>query len=516
MPTAAELAAAVREALECVSAQPDVLDVEVFAAANAQLLARLAYTSHIPCNGVEEPKSTASHGLGLQVVFRGPEGVRLGFGSEPSDLTPAGVRRALAKARAAALHDPTFVSLPEPGPARRTLADYHDPRLSAMDDAELVEVGWRVIASGLRTFAAPSRLAELAGDDGLRRLGLIVGGDVTVLQERVAVGSTRLPVETDETTMILASVTGMVEALGAKGSGWSGATRLADLSDEAGAEAARNAVRATGGVRVPAGEYTVVFGPQPVADLLTNLVLPALHASAFYASNTPFLGRWGQAVASPLLSIYDDGARPGRVGSKAITCEGLPTGRTELITRGRLSAALSNWYEAQRLLRDPEARAKLGVDPAVAARGLVARNGFRFAAGGGRHFTTPPGIAATNVFVETAEPMSLEDLLARVGNGLYVGRIWYTYPINGLRAGDFTCTVVGDSYVIRDGRLAAPLRANTVRINDNIATVLERVVGVTGKVRATFVWAADEVIYAPEVAVSRVRVDAMAEAAGAG
>jgi hypothetical protein len=30
---------------------------EVFAAANRSLLARLHYTSHIPCNGVEEPKT---------------------------------------------------------------------------------------------------------------------------------------------------------------------------------------------------------------------------------------------------------------------------------------------------------------------------------------------------------------------------------------------------------------------------------------------------------------------------
>ena len=95
-------------------------------------------------------------------------------------------------------------------------------------------------------------------------------------------------------------------------------------------------------------------------------------------------------------------------------------------------------------------------------------------------------------------------------DGLYVGRIWYTYPINGLRAGDFTCTVVGDSYIIRDGRLAAPLRANTIRINDNITRLLGHIVGVTKDVKGTVVWAADEVVYAPEIAVTGVHVDAIA------
>ena len=68
--------------------------------------------------------------------------------------------------------------------------------------------------------------------------------------------------------------------------------------------------------------------------------------------------------------------------------------------------------------------------------------------------------------------VALPELLARVRDGLYVGRIWYTYPINGLRAGDFTCTVVGDSFTIRDGRLAAPLKAKTLRINDNVTRLL--------------------------------------------
>jgi hypothetical protein len=41
-------------------------------------------------------------------------------------------------------------------------------------------------------------------------------------------------------------------------------------------------------------------------------------------------------------------------------------------------------------------------------------------------------------------PVSRDELLRRVGNGLYIGRICYTYPINGPRAGVFTCTVIAD------------------------------------------------------------------------
>jgi PmbA protein len=466
----------------------------------------------VPCNGVEEPKSSESHGVGLQVVFRGADGPRLGFGSEPSDLSLDGVRRALAKARDGAVRDPTFVSLPRPGPERRTLDAYHDPWLLELDDEDLVTAGWRVVTGALATFTASSRLAELAeSDEGLRRLGLLLGGDVTIVQERVAICSTRLPeAQTDESTLITAATTAMVESMDAKGSGWSTGTRLDDFTDEAGVEAAHAAIRAMGGERVPTGRYRIVLGPQPVTDLLNNLILPALHAGSFYASTSPFLGRFGRRVAVPALSIYDHGALPGLTGSKGITCEGLPTGRTDLVVDGVLTGLLTNWYEAQRLLRDPKAREKLGVEPAEAAGGLVARNGFRFAAGGGRSFTTTPATAATNVFVEGRDGISLDDLCRRVGDGLYVGRIWYTYPINGLQAGDFTCTVVGDSYLIRDGRIAVPLKANVVRISDNITSVLEGILGVTRETKATTVWGGDEVVHAPSIAVAGLQVDEIA------
>lgn len=506
-----ELTRAVERALAMVGAEPGVREVEAFASVNRSLLARLNYTSNIPCNGVEEPKSTETIGLGLHVVFDAPGGALVGFGSEPSDLGETGVRRALAKARQSAVADPGFQSLPRPTAEARSLVDHHDPRLMAIDDAQLVEAGWTVVAGGLGAFTASSRLAELAGnDEQLRRTGLILGGDVSIRQSAVAIASTHMPVaQADESAWITSSVTAMVESHDAKGSGWTTSSRLDALSDEAGSDAASRAIAAIGGRRVPTGDYTVVFGRQPVADLLDNLVLPSCRAGTFYASGTPFLGKLGRAVASPELSIYDHGAMPGRIRSTGITCEGLPTGRTDLIRDGVLVGLLTSWYDAQHLLHDPRLREKLGADGEVAARALVPRNGFRFD-GNGRSFARRAGTSASNVIVESSRPVSLDELLHSVRDGLYVGRIWYTYPINGLRAGDFTCTVTADSFVIRDGRLAEPVRANAIRINDNIVRMLHQVVGVTKDAKGTPRWAADDIVYTPEMAVSGVHVDAIA------
>jgi PmbA protein len=148
------------------------------------------------------------------------------------------------------------------------------------------------------------------------------------------------------------------------------------------------------------------------------------------------------------------------------------------------------------------------VDPHEWRHALTPRNGFRFARGGGRHYDSQPGIHATNIIIPG--DMSHQDLLRVVGDGLYIGRIWYTYPVNGLRAGDFTATVVGDSFVIRGGQLAEPIRPNTLRINDNIHRVLQGILGVGREARPTIVWAADEIVYAPEIAVEALEVQPIA------
>ena len=132
-------------------------------------------------------------------------------------------------------------------------------------------------------------------------------------------------------------------------------------------------------------------------EILHYIVVPGLSTGMFYAAGSPFMGKLGQQVASPKLRSTTTALASGLVGSKGITCEGLPTGRTDLIKDGKLVGLLSNHYESQRMQRDPKAKEKLGVDPKDAASALVPRNGFRFARGGGRHFSAQPGIHPTNV-----------------------------------------------------------------------------------------------------------------------
>ena len=98
-----------------------------------------------------------------------------------------------------------------------------------------------------------------------------------------------------------------------------------------------------------------------------------------------------------------------------------------------------------------------------------------------------------------------------VGDGVYIGRIWYTYPINGIATGDFSGTVVGDSYVIRNGRLAEPIKPNTLRMNDNVLRVINNILGVGSQRRPTIRWSSDQVTWAPELAVADFQLEEISE-----
>ena len=508
-----ELEKSVERAVAFLKSQPEIKSAQVFASANNRLWTRLNYTSHIPCNGVEEVKSTVDYGIGIQIVLDGPDGSRIGFGSEERDLSLEGVKLALEKAKQGAIVDPEFRSLPQATGGKRSLFDYHDPMVMGITDEGLVKGGWKILDGALWSFLGSEKLRNMAPGGALHDLGLIVGGDLSILQERMAISSYDMPaVQSDESAAILAHVTSMVEKGDAKGSGYSVHLKLSDLDDAAGSEAAGNAINSLGGIRVPSGDYPVILGPQPIGELLSHLVIPSCTTSSFYSRQSCFLGKLGSQVASDGLTIVDKGNAPGLIGSKGITCEGLATGETTLIKEGVLTGLLSDWYEYQRILHDPNAKEKLGVNPGDVQHALMPRNGFRYARGGGRNFGTKPHAAATNVVFESASSTAFEALLKQVKRGILVGRLWYTYPIHGLRAGDFTSTLTADSYFIEDGEIKAPIKVNTLRINDNIANILMGIRGMTGDARPTILWAGDQIVYAPlGLMVDKVHFEAIAE-----
>src|SRR5439155_15818685 len=117
-----DLKKAAAEGLAFLKQQEDIEEAEVFVSANGVLLTRLNYTSHIPCNGLEEPKSLVNYGVGVQAVFRSGDGEtrKLGVGCAPSVSSRDGVGSAPEKARKGAVADPEFTTLARSTGEQRT------------------------------------------------------------------------------------------------------------------------------------------------------------------------------------------------------------------------------------------------------------------------------------------------------------------------------------------------------------------------------------------------------------
>ncbi len=476
-----ELRTAVANALKQIKKQKDIIDAEVFASWNDLITIRLNYTSDIPCNGVHEPKSTQSYGIGILATFKKGNRIEVGYGSITNDLTKEGILEAMVKAKRNRVYDPDFKTLPEPA-NKPVLKNYHDNCVMEISGEDSVDLGWKALEGALKVF-----------NDRGHRKSIIIGGDVSIQRERMAIKTTKGIDGFDETTTLTTNTTTMIEDKNVKGTGWSTGTHLATFKpEEAGREAAESTIRTIGGKKIRSGKHNVIFGCQPLTDIVSNVLIPSLTLTSVNASNTPFLGMLGQKIASTDLNIYDDGSIKGEIGSRKITCEGVPTGRTDLIIKGTLAGFLSNNYFARKFSNN--------------VYNPIPGNGFRYSTSG-RDYRNKPGIFPTNVIIEGNKESTRNNLLKRVNNGVYIGRIWYTYAVNGLSIGDFTSTVIADSFLIKDGKISSPLKPNTIRINTNIKHILNNIFGITNKKRSTLVWGSKEVVIAPEIAVSNVQLD---------
>ncbi len=138
-----------------------------------------------------------------------------------------------------------------------------------------------------------------------------------------------------------------------------------------------------------------------------------------------------------------------------------------------------------------------------------ARNGFRFG-GFGRNYDAEPSVYATNLVVAGGNA-SQKELFETIQNGLYVDKIWYTYPVNGSMVSDFSSTIRGNSFVIRNGKLQRPLLPNTLRISDSLDNLFNNILAIGKEQKQGIEWGGNSVIISPELAVKGVKVQRIAK-----
>lgn len=112
-------------------------------------------------------------------------------------------------------------------------------------------------------------------------------------------------------------------------------------------EALRQALVALESRPAPAGQMEVVLGAGWPGILLHEAVGHGLEGDFNRKGTSMFSGRMGTRVASPGVTVIDDGTLPDRRGSLTVDDEGTPTSRTVLIEDGILCGYLQDRLNAR-------------------------------------------------------------------------------------------------------------------------------------------------------------------------
>ena len=210
-------------------------------------------------------------------------------------------------------------------------------------------------------------------------------------------------------------------------------------------EAARAAVTNVRARRCPGGKMTVVVDNGFGGLMFHEACGHSLEASSVAKGTSEFAGKLGQQVASPLVTLVDDGTIPNAWGSLGVDDEGQPTRRNVLIENGILRSYLVDKLNGRRLSMQPTGSAR--------------RQSYRFA----------PTSRMTNTFIANG-PHTREEIIANTEAGRFVKNI-RGGSVNPA-TGDFNFSV-REAYLIENGRITEPVRGAT--LIGNGAAILKQV-----------------------------------------
>jgi len=168
---------------------------------------------------------------------------------------------------------------------------------------------------------------------------------------------------------------------------------LLESPEEVGKIAAHRALRRLGARKVKTQHVPVIFDPLVATSILEH-IFEGVNGDSVYRGASFLDGKLGQSIASPNVTVIDDGTMKGGFGTSPFDGEGVPTRRTIVIDKGVLTSYLLNTYSGK----------KLGLQTTGnASRGLAGT----------------PGIGPGNYFLQ-AGTKTPQQLIADVKDGLYV------------------------------------------------------------------------------------------------
>jgi PmbA protein len=329
------------------------------------------------------------------------------------------VARALAHAAAADADEDAVLADP---PERYEKVELHDPRLEDLSVEDKINLAMSAERAALDYDPRVKLVEDTIYADGDAQVALVSSRGVRgTYRESDCYVFLYVLAEQDE-----AVETGIAYAVGRD---------PADLdATGCGREAATRACRLLGAKPCPSFRGTAVLEPYVAASVLTVLGA-ALTADAVQKGRSLFAQLEGDDVASPLVTLVDDGVHPDGLASAPFDGEGTPCGRTRVIADGVL----------QGFLYDVRTGHKAG-RPSTG-------NGHRGS------YQSTPSVQPSNLVLQ-GPSTAVEDIIAGVENGVLVTDAVGVHSGANPVSGEFSVGISG--LLIEGGRLTRPLREVTL------------------------------------------------------
>ncbi len=204
----------------------------------------------------------------------------------------------------------------------------------------------------------------------------------------------------------------------------------ADAIEEAARGAARQAITKLAACPAPSGDLPVVLASGSGGILFHEACGHGLEADAIMKQASVYAGRVGQQVASPLVTLVDDGTVAGEWGYLAIDDEGHESSRNVLIENGVLTDYMWDYLRARK------------------EGGRVSANGRR------QSYQHLPMVRMTNTYLLEGDA-DADEIVAQTPYGVYVAQLGGG-QVN-TATGDFVFGMTS-AFLIEDGRITTPLR----------------------------------------------------------
>ncbi|HMA51722.1 MAG TPA: metalloprotease TldD [Magnetospirillaceae bacterium] len=199
-------------------------------------------------------------------------------------------------------------------------------------------------------------------------------------------------------------------------------------------EALRQSVLNLESIPAPAGDLTVVLGPGWPGVLLHEAIGHGLEGDFNRKGTSAFSGRIGERVASPGVTVVDDGTLPDRRGSISIDDEGTASSRSVLIEDGILKGYIFDRLNAR----------LMGVRPTG--------NGRR------QSYGSQPMPRMTNTFMLNGDKDPGE-ILASVKKGIYA--VNFGGGQVDITSGKFVFSAT-EAYLVENGKIGPAVKGATL------------------------------------------------------